>query len=231
MNALHPHISVIMAVRNGERFLREAIETVLQQTLPASEIIVIDGNSTDGTKEIAQSFSNITYVLQTGKGIPNAYNQGIKRATGEFIAFLSHDDRWVPHKLETQIRRMEQEPEILYTICKASFFLDDAKNIPPMFKQNLLEGGHIAPIMETLVARKTVFDIIGMFDEAFTISEDVDWFARCQDAHIPMAVIPEVLLFKRIHADNSSMNAPDSHDLLNALHKSVERKHRKQGDT
>jgi len=228
MSTENPSISVIIVVKNGERFLREAIESVLQQTLPASEILVIDGHSTDKTKALAQSYPEVTYILQAGKGIPNAYNQGIQTASGEFIAFLSHDDRWTPNKLETQVRWMEKNPDTLYTICKAHFFLDDPNNIPTDFKQNLLQGDYTAPMMETLVARKKIFDIVGMLDESFTISEDVDWYARCSDANIPMTAIPEVLLYKRVHDQSATMTAPaEQHDLLNALHKSVVRKHRK----
>jgi hypothetical protein len=79
--------------------------------------------------------------------------------------------------------------------------------------------------MGTLVARKTVFDEIGLFDPAFKTAEDVDWFSRANDRQIAMAILPQVLLHKRIHDRNISLNADKNNvNLLNALRKSIQRK-------
>ena len=79
--------------------------------------------------------------------------------------------------------------------------------------------------METLVARRTLFDIIGGFDGTMALAEDADWYARANDQKIPMAIIPEVLLHKRVHNANASSDAQTSnHELLKALKRSIERK-------
>lgn len=220
-----PLVSVIIAVKNGERFLASAINSVLEQDYRPFEIIVVDGQSVDNTAKIAKSFKAVHYMYQVNKGVADAYNIGIEAARGESIAFLSHDDVWTPDKLSIQVNYMVNHLEIQYTIARVKFFLEPGCPIPPGFRQELLENDHVGRIMETLVARKPLFDVIGKFDPDLTISEDVDWFARASDANVPMAVIPKVLLLKRVHDANLSLNAWLGHqDLLKALKKSIERK-------
>ena len=96
----NPLVTVIIIVRNGERFLEQAIQSVLAQTYNPLELIVVDGRSQDRTAQIAQSFAEVRYVQQINKGVSDAYNLGIAEATGELIAFLSHDDLWTSDKLD-----------------------------------------------------------------------------------------------------------------------------------
>src|SRR5689334_17955847 len=107
-----PSISVIVAVRNGERFLRSCLESVVAQTFQPSEIIVVDGHSTDGTPDIARSFPQVCYVLQHEPGLSAAYNEGIHNACGGLIAFISHDDLWTPDKLAIQVNHMITHPKL-----------------------------------------------------------------------------------------------------------------------
>ena len=87
-------ISVIMAIKNAERYLGEALDSILAQTYQAHEIIVVDGGSNDGSKTIAQSYPRTRYILQDGKGLPQAWNIGIAASTGQLITFLDSDDVW-----------------------------------------------------------------------------------------------------------------------------------------
>lgn len=220
-----PLVSVIIAVKNGEPRLAEAIESVLAQTYEPYEIIVVDGQSTDNTGKIARAYKQVRYVCQTGQGIADAYNVGIDAAQGEFVAFLSHDDLWTPNKLSVQVDYLLLHPEIQYTIARVKFFLEQGHLIPPGFRPELFEGDHVAHIMETLVVRKSLFDSLGKFNPDFTVAEDVDWFARANDRNVPMAIIPKVLLHKRIHDTNLSLNSlVNNHNLLKLLRKSIGRK-------
>jgi glycosyltransferase involved in cell wall biosynthesis len=220
-----PLASIIMAVKDGERFLPAAIASVLEQDYRPFEIIVIDGQSADNTAQIAQSFEQVRYVSQVGRGVADAYNVGIDAARGDFVAFLSHDDVWTPDKLTVQMSYMLEHPDVLYTIARVRFFLEPGCSIPPGFRSELLEGDHVGRIMETLVARKVVFDLVGRFSTDFASAEDVDWFARAADAGVQMAVIPKVLLSKRIHDRNISLDASlNTSLLLKALRRSVSRK-------
>ena len=108
-------VSVITVVKNGERYLAEALQSILNQTLPPCEIILVDGQSTDRTAEIARSFAGLRYLCQQDQGLANARNLGIAAAQGELVAFLDHDDLWPPEKLDTQVRYMLERPELGYT--------------------------------------------------------------------------------------------------------------------
>ncbi len=218
-------VSVVVAVRNGERFLVQALSSILEGSYRPLEILVIDGNSTDRTLEIANSFEHVRCLPQNGTGIAAAYNTGVEAAVGEFVAFLSHDDLWVPQKLETQIGFMTANPELQYTIARAKFFLEPGHEIPQGFRPELFAGDHVAPIMESLVARRSLFDSLGKFDINLPIANDADWFTRANDYKIPTAIIPQVLLHKRVHDTNLSMNVEtNNRDLLKLLKASIDRK-------
>ena len=98
-----PLVSVIIPVYNREKFLAEAIDSVLAQTYRPIEIIVIDDGSTDKSGEIARSYAETKYIYQDNQGVSVARNIGVDAAQGEFLAFLDSDDMWLHNKLETQI--------------------------------------------------------------------------------------------------------------------------------
>ncbi len=226
MNDKRYFVSVIIPVYNGESFIMEALESVLRQDCLPKEIIVVDDGSTDQTAKILSDLpGGIRYFRQKNQGPASARNRGILTAKEPILAFLDIDDLWVPNKLSTQINYMAQHPEIQYTIANFKYFLEKGCDPPPGFKKELLEGSHVGRLMGTLVARKTVFDQIGLFDTTFKTAEDVDWFSRTNDRQIAMAVLPQVLLHKRVHDKNISLNADKNNvNLLKALRQSVQRK-------
>jgi len=223
MNA--PLASVVMIVRNGELFFRQAIESVLAQDYPAYEILVVDGQSTDGTADIARAYPQIRYVVQTDSGTANAYNLGIAKAHGEFIAFLSYDDLWTPNKLSAQIGYLLEHPEIQYVVAHCKFFLEPEYPFPLTLRPMILERALPLRIMETLLARKQVFAQVGLLDPQLSPADDVDWFMRAHDLGVPMAVLEQTLLYKRLHDMNTSLNAPDGRQLIfRVLQRSASRK-------
>ena len=220
----HPLVSVVMIVKNGERFLAAAIGSVLAQDYRPLDVIVVDGQSTDSTAAVAARCPEVRLIRQVGHGVADAYNVGIGAAQGDPIAFLSHDDLWTPDKVSTQVSYLLQHPDIQYCIARAKFFLEEGVPVPSGFKRELLDGDHVAFIMETLMARKSVFDAVGGLDTALSVSNDTDWFARAKDARIPMAVIPKVLLMKRIHDTNTASNTRVVHrELIEVVKGSLRR--------
>src|SRR5688572_32276770 len=104
MTAGAARVSVIIPARNAGRWIREAIESVLAQTAPAHECIVIDDGSTDDTARVAAEFGAPVRVITTGgRGVAAARNAGAASATGDYLAFLDADDVWLPRKLELQL--------------------------------------------------------------------------------------------------------------------------------
>lgn len=224
MNQPEP-VSAIVIVKNGARFLAAALSSIQRQTLAPCETLVVDGGSTDRTAEIAQSFPGVRYLLQPHSGISNAYNYGIEQAQGEVLAFLSYDDLWTPEKLAVQVGYLAAHPECQYAVCRIHYFCEPEDAPPAGFRPDWLTQEPVAYIMETLVARRSLFARVGLHRTDLATGGDTDWFARVFDARETGYACDQVLLHKRVHRDNSSLTAPDSNDqLLKILRNSLRRK-------
>ena len=105
-------MSVVIPVFNGERFLAEAIQSVLDQTYEPVEVIAVDDGSTDGSAAIARSFAGVQVIEQPNSGPAGARNAGIAAARGEFLAFVDADDIVPPDKLELQVTHLREHPEV-----------------------------------------------------------------------------------------------------------------------
>jgi glycosyltransferase involved in cell wall biosynthesis len=186
---------------------------------------VVDGHSTDGSPAIATAYSEVRLIEQIGRGVADAYNTGVAAAAGDLVAFLSCDDLWTADKLSVQVAYLRDHPEVQYCVAHVEFFLEPGSRPPPGFKPELLVGGHVGFIMETLLARRTVFTTVGGFDPALAVSNDTDWFARAKDAGVPMAVVPRVLLKKRLHGGNLTSNVGlVQRELMEVIKRSLSRR-------
>jgi glycosyltransferase involved in cell wall biosynthesis len=204
-----PKVSAIIAVRNGERHLREAIESILAQDYAPLELLVIDGGSTDRSAEIVRSFERAICIEQLGRGLSGAWNQAIGASTGELIAFLDSDDRWLPGKLDAQVELLGRRPELAGVIGRARFVISPGSAPPPGMRTERIDGEHVAPMPGTLLVRREVFDRVGDFDPTYQVAMDVDWFARVKDAGLELEALPMTMLVKRFHDGNLSHEQPD----------------------
>ena len=219
-------VSVILAVKNGAQFITEALASVAAQAYEPLEIIVIDGHSSDVTPRLAQECPQARYFLQDGSGgVADAYNQGIAAAQGELIAFISHDDLWAKGKLHAQVAYLQEHPQVQYIVGQVMFFLEPGQALPAGFRPELLIGSHVGRIMETLLARREVFAVVGPFRTDLSTAEDVDWYARAHDAGVVSAVLPQIVLHKRVHNANISLQSTENNrNLLQAVRASLQRK-------
>ena len=224
MTEQHPLVSVIIPVYNGGRFLRSALESVFAQTYRPSEVIVVDDGSADDSGAIAQSFPDVRYIPQTNQGVAAARNHGVEAAQGEFFAFLDQDDLWKPEKLKLQIEYLLSHPELGYTLTQQQFFLEPGATLPAWFRKELLATVHTGWVLGTLVVRRATFEQVGNFATGYAAANDSDWFFRAKAAGIPMAVVPELLLLKRIHDSNESGRAKEVlSELLKVVKSSLDR--------
>ena len=221
---MNPLVSVIIPVYNGARYLRAALESVFAQTYRSFEVIVVDDGSVDDSGLIAQSFPEVRYIHQTNCGVAAARNHGIEAAQGEFFAFLDQDDLWTPDKLRLQIEYLLSHPEVGYTLTQQKFFLDQGATLPAWFRKELFDSIHTGWVLGTLVVRRTTFEQVGNFVTGYSAANDSDWFFRAKAAAIPMAVVPELLLLKRIHETNDSARAKEIlSELLKVVKTSLDR--------
>ena len=224
MTEEHPLVSVIIPVYNGARFLRAALESVFAQTYRPFEVIVVNDGSTDDSGVIAQSFPEVRYIQQENQGVAAARNRAIEAAEGEFFAFLDQDDLWTPEKLKLQIEYLQSHPDVGYTLTQQQFFLEPGTSLPAWFRKDLLAAVHTGWVLGTLVVRRNVFEQVGNFATGYSAANDSDWFFRAKTAEIPMAVVPELLLLKRVHEANDSGRAKEIlSELLKVVKVSLDR--------
>lgn len=202
-------ISVVITAYNASKWIRRTIDTILSQTYPALEVIVVDDGSIDNTAEIVLSYgNNVKHVYQVNCGQPIARNRGIRLAKGGFIAFVDADDYWHIQKLEKQIDLIQSQG--LAWVVSDAEWVDDKEEKIELSKllmvegnvfTNLLKGNFI--ISATPVVRREVFDQVGYFNEdpEARIGEDWDMWLRIASRY-PLGVVREKLAYVRLHSYN-----------------------------
>lgn len=194
-----PAITAIVAVRNSAPTLAEAIESVLAQRVPAPwhppEIVVIDGGSSDGSERIARSFPGVRLIMQTSHGLAAARNEAIRAATGGMLAFCDADDRWTVGSLAVRLRALDADPSAQLAIGK--FMLTEAAGARPTPAQRSMMGTpRLGFTPGCMVARRSAFETVGMFDESLRIGADSEWFVRVRQRQVRTATVADVVLAK-----------------------------------
>jgi glycosyltransferase involved in cell wall biosynthesis len=188
-----PLVSVITVVLNGEKHIREAIESVLNQSYSNIEYIVIDGGSSDRTLEILESYGDRIDYWQSEKdgGIYFAMNKGIQLAAGEIIGILNADDLYLTDTVQKIIDAdARQQPEVYYGdmhILKINGGEEILHSDIAVMKER---PGILHP---TCFVRNSVYKKIGMFDTRYRISSDYDFLLRCVESNLKFQYLPEVL--------------------------------------
>ena len=196
-------VSAIVPLFNGRRFIREAIESILAQELKPREIIVVDDGSTDGGRCLLSDYPDIHIICQPNVGEAAARNRGIRESTQPLIAFLDQDDLWLRHKLTLQVRALETDPSVDIVFGQHRIFVEDDAN---WFRRDLLDQVLTAELPGALVIRRTAFTRIGLYREDVSLGSDIDWICRAHDAGIKAQLVKDVLLLRRVHQANSSID-------------------------
>ncbi|WP_080056489.1 glycosyltransferase family 2 protein [Spirosoma aerolatum] len=186
-------ISALLICRNARSFIETCLNSVRRQTHPPDEILVVDGNSQDGTLEWLHQQPDIRVISQLGHGIANARNTGILAASGDCIAFLDADDSWEPEKLARQYGLMSQNPNL-----QAVTTLLTKSNDPD-------QAEWVAMTPSGFLVNRTVFDQFGLFNEEWVVASDHEWFIRTIRQGLTYEVIPVNLVLKGIHDQNLSI--------------------------
>jgi glycosyltransferase involved in cell wall biosynthesis len=193
----NPLVSVLIPVYNGERFLGEALDSVSGQGYEPLEVIVLDDGSTDGTAEIAAA-RDVRYVHQPHSGLPAARNAALAAAKGELITFLDSDDLWPAGNLDRLVRYLREHPETDLVLGRADVLVEPDKPPPPWFSRAWLsEPQH--GLLQAMLARRRVFDLVGTFDTDFDMGDDADWLTRAKDAGARADFIQDVCAHYRLH--------------------------------
>jgi glycosyltransferase involved in cell wall biosynthesis len=226
---MNPMVSVIVPVFNCERFLGQALRSVLAQDYRPLEIIVIDDGSTDGSAAAARSFPEVILLSQANLGVATARNAGLAAARGEVIAFIDADDIWLPEKVSTEMRHLAEHPETGYTVCHLTMFVTPGESVASWFTAQHQEKS--APFCTGLLAaRRTVFESVGGFNVCCRRGEDLDWFLRANEAGVRMDLLDAVLVQHREHSSSLTADvARTRRSLLEVAKLSIERRRARSG--
>lgn len=205
----HPMISVVVPAYNAGRFIRRTIDSVLAQSYRDFELIVVNDGSTDDTEQVVQSYGEkVRYIYQANAGDGPARNTGIAAARGEWIAFLDHDDEWLPHKLELQIALLERNPDLRW--CGANFerscldvrqaagsterlarTMDGRDHFENFFTAVATQG--CALVTMTMIVHRDVFAQVGAFDSCWALCADFDLWWRITYRFPRIGYLPQPL--------------------------------------
>jgi len=215
-------VSVVIPAHNYGRFIADAIGSVLEQTHPPSEIIVVDDGSTDNTAAVVATFGDaVRYIRQQNAGVCAARNRGVSESTGELIAFLDADDTWEPTNLEKQLAVFETDDDIGLVHCGMREFDGETGETIGLHMEggeegvadNLLlwEGPVIVGPGGGVTVTRKAFDRVGGFDTRMKVGEDWDFCYRVARL-FKIGFVAEPLLNYRSH------NAAAHHNVENMEH-------------
>lgn len=213
----NPLVSILIPVYNGSNYLREAIDSALAQTYPNIEVLVInDGSRDEGeTERIALSYGDrIRYFCKENGGVSSALNVGIQNMSGDYFSWLSHDDLYLPRKVELQVEalRAHNGDENAVILC-GSRNIDKDRNVLKSFSGNqLLQVGknewHVA-LKEllrqgsyngcALLIPKKAFEVSGVFDETLRYSQDSLMWTKIFLHRFSLIYVEEIGVYNRIH--------------------------------
>lgn len=216
---MNPSVSVIIPTFNYGRFIGGAIKSVLAQTYPIAEIIVVDDGSTDDTEEVVASFGEkVKYIRQENAGVCAARNKGVENSSGELIAFLDADDVWLPEKIEKQAAKFREDEQIGLVHCQMREF--DTETGKTVHLHLVGEDGWVANSLllydktiiigpgGSILVSRAAFEAAGGFDTRLKIGEDWDFCYRVARQY-KVGFVREILVDYRHHPKNSSRNAEE----------------------
>ena len=225
-----PLVTCVVPCFNGERYLAECLQSILDQRYQPLEVLVVDDGSTDGSAEVVRRFgSAVRYHRQENRGPGAACNQGGALASGTLVAFHEQDDLWLPEKTGRQVDALAADPGLDYCVGHVqNFWIPELADEAARFRDAPVMQAVPGYVVQTLVVRRAAFDRVGRFDEMLHFTFASDWFLRAQERGVAGALLPDVLTRRRLHHDNfSRRNRAASHDqFLHVVKAALDRRRR-----
>jgi len=199
---MKPLVSCIIPTRNGERYLGQAIESLMAQTWQPIEIIVVDDGSSDRSVAIAAGFGKAVRVASHPVANPViARNHGMTLATGEFLGFLDQDDLWIPEKLALQMAAFDDDPTLDVCVGMIQRFTQAS----PQDKMTMVGPAVPGYLSVAMLARRRAFGRVGALDPVYFHSDSAEWFLRARARGIGVRLLPQTLAYHRDHDSNRSL--------------------------
>lgn len=194
-------ISVIIPLYNTRAYIAEAVDSILAQTLRADEVIIVDDGSTDGGPDLLERYGPAVRVIrQAHAGPATALNRGVAEAAGDLLAFLDADDLWTRDRLRLGARALMADAAMdgaFGHIVQFSGDFDPASVAAQPPQRGVAR--------DTLLIRRVAFDRFGLFDETLRSVEFVPWYTRATALGLKTIMLPDVLAYRRLHANNTGL--------------------------
>ena len=214
-----PLVSLVVPVYNSERFLGEALESLFALDYEPFEVIVVDDGSTDGSAEIARSFPQVHLIEQENQGPAAARNAGLAVAVGEFLSIHDSDDLVPPGKLIAQITHFLDHPRVGCVLGRQRWI-----DPPPTLTRDPIYGDLDGIPLPSAVFRTSVLRELGGYDESYRSHENMDLLFRMRELGREVAVLSDIVLFRRYHGDNLSFASwPEKDPRLRSLRAKLHR--------
>ena len=228
---MNPKVSINLCCYNSEKYLKETLDSIVNQTYKDWELVIINDGSTDSTEAIVKEYIEkgypIVYHYQKNHGLGYSRNEALKRSSGEFIAFIDHDDMWLPYKLEKQVEILKGDNDVDFVYSNYYCLKDGKQKV--CFKRFNPEGNVFKKFLRqypvallTVMLNKSAIDRLGsLFDTNLKLSEEYELFMRIL-YHARVRYIHEPLAIYRLHPQMGSLKYidrwPDEMDyILNKL--------------
>jgi glycosyltransferase involved in cell wall biosynthesis len=225
-------ISVIVPAFNSERYLAETLESILNQSYPPAEVIVVDDGSTDETAAVAKSFApDVTYIYQDNQGIGGARNKGLSSAGGDYFAFLDSDDIWLQDKLALQMAVFNHDPQVDLVYGHVRQFFT------PELKEQIEKKLHIprevmpAHLSCAMLVRREAFFRVGLYNPYRTVGLDMEWYIQALEKKLNIVMLPDILYLRRIHDRNHGITQRGlQQQRLHILKSEIDRRRRQENE-
>jgi glycosyltransferase involved in cell wall biosynthesis len=204
-------ISAIVPVRDEELYVEEALDSILAQSRPPDQVIVVDDGSTDGTPELVDAYPDpVTRIRREPGGVGAALNTGVQAADGDLISFLDADDVWTPGKLEVQLAALAADPALDMVFGHAEQFISPDLSEAERAQLHGARESQSAKLKGTMLVRSASFERVGEFQTRWTLVDFIDWYARAQERGLHETMLDEVVLRRRLHRSNVGRIHSDS---------------------
>lgn len=218
-------VSVVMPVYNRERYVAEAIESLLGQSYRPLEIVVVDDGSTDGSADVARRYGpTVRCELQPHGGIAAARNRALALARGQYLAFLDSDDLWEEGQLVVQMEVLRSRPDLDQLFGHVREF--KSPDLDPALAAKLICGEIPRPSQGLgAIIKAEAFRRVGPFRSHGKVGEFIDWQLRAKELGLQTLMLPQVVCQRRLHASNQSLTHRGSRvDFVRILKASLDRR-------
>jgi glycosyltransferase involved in cell wall biosynthesis len=219
-------VTAAIPVRDGETYLAEAIESVLAQSRPCDQVVVVDNGSTDGSAAVALGFGlAVEVVAEPRPGVGAARNAAIAAAQGDFVAFLDADDLWQSDKIERQLAAFAARPELQLVFGHVRQFASPGLSAAEAAVLRIPVESQPGLHLGAMLARRTAIDAIGPWPEDVRVSDGLTFFLRARELGLAEEMLEQTVTMRRVHGANHSIqNRDERAEFAHHLKRSLDRR-------